>query len=96
MMTAQDFWDNRERAQTLVEEVSTLRNKIQPFRVLETGVEDLEVLKMLTLEESDPDQQTAAARDLDLAWASLETAATALRRRLAGEQGLNPGDIVGD
>ena len=64
-MTAQDFWDNRERAQSLVEEVSSLRNKIQPLRALETGVEDLEVLKALTLEEPDHDQQTAAARELE-------------------------------
>jgi GT2 family glycosyltransferase len=38
----------------------------------------------------------AAARDLELAWASLEAAATAVRRRLAREQALNPEDIAGD
>ena len=61
-MSAQDFWDNRERAQSLVEEVSTIRNKIQPLQALEQGVEDLEVLKLLALEETDHEQQVAAAR----------------------------------
>ncbi len=65
MMTAQDFWDNRERAQSSVEEIASLRNKIQPFRALEAGIEDLEVLKGLTLEETDHDQQTAAAKELE-------------------------------
>jgi len=64
-MSAQDFWDNRERAQSLVEEVSTIRNKIQPLRTLEQGVEDLEVLKLLALEETDHEQQVAAAREVE-------------------------------
>lgn len=65
MMSSQDFWDNRERAQSLVEEVSTLRNKIQPLQTLEQGVEDLEVLKMLTLEETDHEQQVTASKELE-------------------------------
>ena len=64
-MSAQDFWDNRERAQSLVEEVSTIRNKIQPLQALEQGVEDLEVLKLLALEETDHEQQVAAAREVE-------------------------------
>ena len=65
MMSAPDFWESRERAQTLVEEVSTLRNKIQPFRSLEQGLEDLEVLKALALEETDHAQQVAAAAEVE-------------------------------
>ena len=64
-MSAQDFWDNRERAQASVEEVSTLRNKIQPFQALEQGIEDLEVLKLLALEETDHAQQVAAAAEVE-------------------------------
>lgn len=64
-MTAPDFWDNRERAQALVEEVASLKNKILPFRALETGAEDLEVLRTLTLEEPDHDRQAAAAAELE-------------------------------
>jgi len=64
-MSAQDFWDNRERAQSLVEEVSTIRNKIQPLQALEQGVEDLDVLKLLALEETDHEQQVAAAKEVE-------------------------------
>jgi len=71
MMSAQDFWDNRERAQSLVEEVSTLRNKIQPFRALEQGVEDIEVLKLLALEETDHAQQVAAAQEVEAEYNAL-------------------------
>ena len=65
MMSAPDFWESRERAQSLVEEVSTLRNKIQPFRALEQGLEDLDVLKILALEETDHAQQVAAAAEVE-------------------------------
>jgi len=64
-MTAPDFWNNRERAQSLVEEVSTLRNKIQPFQALEQGVEDLEVLKLLALEETDDAHQATAFKEVE-------------------------------
>ena len=64
-MSATDFWESRERAQTLVEEVSTIRNKIQPFQALEQGIDDLEVLKALALEETDHAQQVAAAAEVE-------------------------------
>ena len=65
MMSAPDFWDSRERAQSLVEEVSSLRNKIQPFQTLEQGIDDLEVLKSLALEDTDHAQQLAAAAEVE-------------------------------
>ena len=34
-MSAPDFWDNREKAQADVEEVSSLRNKIQPLEAVD-------------------------------------------------------------
>jgi peptide chain release factor 2 len=58
-MSAPDFWDNRERAQTDVEEVSVLRNKIQPLVAVERQVADFEVLVELAASESD--QATAQA-----------------------------------
>ena len=36
-MAAPDFWDNRERAQKNVAEVSSIRNKINPLTALEIG-----------------------------------------------------------
>ncbi len=64
-MSAPDFWENRERAQTAVAEVASLRNKIEPFKTLEQGIDDLEVLKSMALEETDPARQPAAAREVE-------------------------------
>ena len=50
-MATPDFWNNKEAAQRDVEQVSQLRNKIQPFLSLESRVADLEVLKELVAEE---------------------------------------------
>jgi peptide chain release factor 2 len=58
-MSAPDFWDNRERAQADVEEVSSLRGKIQPLLAAERQVADFEVLVELAAGESD--QATAQA-----------------------------------
>ena len=63
-MSAPDFWNARERAQSVVEEVSKVRNKIQPLLALEQSIEDLEVLKMLAEEESDPVHQATAAQEV--------------------------------
>ena len=52
-MTAQDFWDDKDRAQAKVEEVARLRNKIQPFHTLTARVEDLGVLYEMAREEKD-------------------------------------------
>lgn len=58
-MSAPDFWDHRERAQTDVEEVSSLRGKIQPMLAVERQVDDFEVLVELAAAETD--QATAQA-----------------------------------
>ena len=58
-MSAPNFWDNRERAQTDVEEVSVLRNKIQPLVAVERQAADFEVL--VELAASETDQATAQA-----------------------------------
>ena len=50
-MAAPDFWNNRERAQTDVDEVSRLRSLINPFHELEREIEDFEALHQLAAEE---------------------------------------------
>ena len=52
-MSAPDFWNNRERAQADVEEVSRLRSLINPFRELEREIDDFEALQQLATEEKD-------------------------------------------
>jgi peptide chain release factor 2 len=70
-MTAQDFWDSREKSQAVVEEVSSLKNKIEPLKTLDSGIEDLEVLRQLALEETDHAAQVQAAGEVEAEYNAL-------------------------
>jgi len=87
-MTAPEFWNNRERAQSMVEEVSRLRGQIHPLTEMERGLEDVEVLKALAAEETDPAQQEAAARDVEAEFAAIvkKLEEFELRSYLSGSQ----------
>ncbi len=63
-MAAPDFWSNRERAQTDVEEVSRLRSLINPFQELEREIEDFGALHELAAEESDPTARANAENEV--------------------------------
>jgi len=63
-MAAPDFWDNRERAQVDVEEVSRLRSLINPFGDLEREIADFEALLELAAEESDDVQRAGAEKEV--------------------------------
>jgi peptide chain release factor 2 len=63
-MTAADFWSNRERAQSDVEEVSRLRSLINPFRELERGIHDFDALQELAAEEEDATARTQAEKEV--------------------------------
>jgi len=63
-MSASDFWSNKERAQSSVEEVSSLRGKVNPLLAIERQVDDLGILKELALGETDPDSQATAAQEV--------------------------------
>jgi peptide chain release factor 2 len=73
-MAAPDFWNNQERAQQILEEVSILRKKVGPLLELERRAADLEVLVELTEAETDPAQQAAAAEDVRKEHAELSEA----------------------
>ncbi|MGZ5504039.1 MAG: peptide chain release factor 2 [Chthoniobacterales bacterium] len=70
-MAAPDFWNNRERAQADVEEVSRLRSLINPFRELERETEDFEALQQLASEESDATQRGHAENEIATEYARL-------------------------
>ncbi len=61
-MSAPDFWNHKDRAQEMVEEVSTLRAKINPFVGLHRQLADLEVLVELATMEAD---QAQAATEVE-------------------------------
>ena len=63
-MSAADFWSNRERAQTDVEEVSRLKSLINPFRELEREIDDFEVLQQLATEEQNEAQRLQTGREV--------------------------------
>ena len=63
-MAAPDFWSNRERAQTDVEEVSRLRSLINPFQELEREIEDFSALQELAGEESGPAARAHAEKEV--------------------------------
>ena len=63
-MSAPDFWNNRERAQGDVEEVSRLRSLINPFRELEREIDDFEALQQLAAEESDATARAKAEQEV--------------------------------
>jgi len=63
-MSASDFWNNKERAQASVEEVSALRAKVNPLVALERQADDLAVLKELAQDETDPAGQATAAQEV--------------------------------
>src|SRR5438105_5921712 len=63
-MSASDFWNNRERAQTDVEEVSRLKSLINPFIELEREIEDFDALRQLAEEESDSHSRAEAEREV--------------------------------
>ncbi len=63
-MTAPDFWDNRERAQETVAELSRCRSVLEPFDRLTCEVEDFEALVELGEEDEEifNEAQTASTR----------------------------------
>ena len=63
-MSAPDFWNNRERAQADVEEVSRVRGLINPFQELEREIADFEALQQLAAEETDDAARSQAEREL--------------------------------
>ena len=63
-MGEQDFWNNQERAQTQVEEVSMLRKKVHPFLALEKRPDDIAIL--IDFAKEDP----ASVADLELEYHS--------------------------
>ena len=52
-MAAENFWNNRELAQKLIDESNSLRNKIEPLLKAERQLEDFHV--MVELGEAEPE-----------------------------------------
>ena len=58
LMAGENFWNNREQAQKLIEEGGSLRRKVDPLLQLEKQLEDLKV--MVELGEAEPEERQGA------------------------------------
>ncbi len=69
LMAAENFWNNREQAQKLIDEANSLRNKIEPLLKAEKELEDFRVMVELGEAEPEPAQakvEQELERDLGL------------------------------
>jgi peptide chain release factor 2 len=85
LMATDNFWNNREKAQALIDEANSLRNKIEPLLQAEKQLEDFRV--MLELGEGEPPEaQAQVEQELtrDLAKFSKELDALELKVFLSG------------
>jgi len=73
-MAEPGFWDNKDKAQADVEKVSRLRGLIEPFRGLETRINDLSVLHEMASEEAPGDTRTQAEAEVVKEFHDLEKA----------------------
>jgi len=71
-MNEPDFWDSREKAQASVEEVARLRGKINPFRELTGGFDDLGLLYEMAMEEGDAEARATALEEVEAEFHALE------------------------
>ena len=86
-MAAPDFWSNRERAQSDVEEVSRLRSLISPFQELAREIEDFNALQQLATEETGATARAQAEKEVATEHARLihKLEEFELRQFLSGE-----------
>ncbi|MBR6471499.1 MAG: peptide chain release factor 2 [Victivallales bacterium] len=75
-MNRPDFWDSREKSQPVVDEVSRLKNTLEPFQKVVVQTDDLATLAELAAEEGDNsplyEEAITAVADLEAALDRLE------------------------
>lgn len=59
------FWDNHERAESILTNIKRLRSRIEPWEDLSREVTDLDALLTLALSEKDPSLETEIQENLD-------------------------------
>jgi peptide chain release factor 2 len=86
-MAAPDFWENKERAQTVIDETASVRNTVLPLAQLSQKVGDLEVLRDLAQEETNPESQSTAFKEVEKEYQLLlkELDGLELKTLLSGE-----------
>ncbi|MAJ27994.1 peptide chain release factor 2, partial [bacterium TMED181] len=65
-MSAQDFWDDREAAEKIIQSMKSTKSSVQSIEKLKQSLEDVEVLIELAESESDEDSMTEAESEISL------------------------------
>jgi peptide chain release factor 2 len=90
LMAQEGFWNNREKAQGLIDEANTLRKKTEPVLKAERQMEDFQTMLEMAQEEPPEEQpQHEAAMDRDLAKFSSELESLELKVFLNGPHDKN-------
>ena len=86
-MAGPEFWNNKDRAQQVIDESSSIRSKVLPFSQLTEKADDLEILLSLAEEEADPTAQLVAFREVhgEYELLSKDLEAFELKMLLSGE-----------
>ena len=63
--TSPGFWDDQEQARQAMQELATLRQKVEAWRTLERRARDVKELLELAVTEEDDSIGPPAARELD-------------------------------
>ncbi len=71
-MAVPGFWDDSEKAQAKVAEVSALKAKVEPMREMTSRVDDIGELLEMAIEENDPDTTAEILRDYKVVQAQLD------------------------
>src|SRR2546423_9306226 len=61
-----DFWDDASQAQTVLQQINQLRDKLAPYLALEARVADLETMCELLAEEEEPDEAALEEQQKEL------------------------------
>ena len=64
-MAAPDFWDDNERAQSIISELNAIKSAVDQYQKLETQQQDLEVMLELVAEEEDEELATELAKSVE-------------------------------
>lgn len=86
-MAAPDFWNNKDRAQSTIDEATALRGTVLPLEALVQKTDDLEILKSLAEEETDANAQLTAFHEVESEFTAVqkELESFELRMLLSGE-----------
>lgn len=71
-MAAPEFWENKDKAQKTVNELSALKSKLGPLADLESKVSDFEALIELLVEEGEKDESGETSEEYEKILAELE------------------------